>query len=59
MFPDLLSQIKNADTSQLCRKYNIIVNADGTAYDKCNKKLFNTLMEWVEFKRSNQPTVHI
>lgn len=54
MFPDLLAQIKNSDASQLCKKYNIIVNADGTAYDKCNKKTFNTLVEWVEFKRATQ-----
>lgn len=42
----VLSQIKKLTDHQLYTTYKIIVNSDGSVYDKVNKKTFICLVDW-------------
>jgi len=42
----ILFEIKNFSEHQLFTKYKILVNADGSVYDKRNKHNFASLVDW-------------
>lgn len=42
----VLNQIKALTDHQLYNTYRIIVNSDGSVYDKVHKQQFNCLMDW-------------
>lgn len=46
MQKSILLQIKNFTDKQLYTRYKILVNSDGTVYDKRNKCNYQSLVEW-------------
>lgn len=49
MLPNFLHDIKSCDERLIRNKYNIVVNDDGTVYDRTNKLLFQSCIEWINF----------
>lgn len=46
MYKNVISEIKNYTDHQLYVKYRIIVNTDGSVYDKVNSIWYKCLMDW-------------
>lgn len=49
MIPNFLHDIKSCDEQLIRKKYNIIVNDDGTVYDQKQKLLFQSCIEWINY----------
>ena len=45
---EILQKYRTTSEQEFNRKYNIILNEDGTVFDKTENKCYNTLSQWVQ-----------
>lgn len=47
MIADVLRDIKESSNTDLYKKYNIIINSDGTVYNKKTGHYYQNLVSWL------------